>query len=295
MDTSTTRHCAICGPEARSRVKFPANLPGGRIDFAARKTPQHHHFQVNECLSCGLIYSSPIFPADQIEHLYRESRFISEPQLDNMLADYVDLLKGCLKQSRQADSLLEIGCSSGFFLKAASALGIREIAGVEPGEEACRQADPAVRNHIHHAFFTESLFPENHFDIVCCFQVLDHLLDPLDTLRNIFRVLKPGGLFLTVNHNIRSWMPRLLGEKCPMYDIEHIYLFAPSTMKLILEKAGFEILMNRNITNSYTLGYAAKMLPLPERVRGWFMAMGADHSTVRLPAGNMAAVASKPR
>jgi hypothetical protein len=36
-------------------------------------------------------------------------------------------------------------------------------------------------------------------------------------------------ILLLLNHNLRSWFPRVLGERCPMYDIEHIYLFDPGS------------------------------------------------------------------
>lgn len=299
MKERSKKSCFICGAAEKSLVKYPENFQRKEFDFAARKQPEHLHFQINECAGCGLIFSSPILPSSEIESLYRESYFIEEPQLENMLLDYVDQLKHAMTLKPDIDSLLEVGCSSGFLLHAAQKLGIKNVRGVEPGYKAYSQAHPDIQRCIENTFFEKDIFSENSFDIVCCFQVLDHLLDPLETLREVFRVLKPGGLFLTVNHDIRSWMPRMLGEKCPMYDVEHIYLFDKKTIKKAFQKVGLEVLYNKNIPNSYSLAYAIKMFPLPAFIKESSLSAvhkcKMDKLRLRLPAGNMTAIGVKPK
>ena len=289
--------CAICGPGVAYHVRYEEQIDEGPINFTARKTPTRQHFRVVECSRCGLIYSNPILPLDTIYRLYRESPFIQEMQLKSMVRDYQDQVKDLLPLLNHHDRLLEIGCSSGFFLKAALKLGFKEVWGVEPGEEAVRRADPSISPHIVNALFRGDLFPAESFDLICCFQVLDHLLDPNAVLRDVFTLLRPGGMVLLLNHDIRSWFPRLLGERCPMYDIEHIYLFDRNTVARLLENNGFDIVHIRNTSNSYTLGYAVKMFPLPRILKSPLLAMmrwiGADRWRVRLAAGNMVSVGRK--
>ena len=139
--------------------------------------------------------------------------------------------------------------------------------GVEPGVEAVKSADPAIRPQIVNDLFDADLFPPASFDAVCCFQILDHLLDPVSTLQDACTLLKPGGILLLLNHNIRSWFPRVLGRRCPMYDVEHIYLFDRRTVASLLRKTGFQVVETRNVANSYTLDYAFKMFPLPRPLK----------------------------
>lgn len=103
---------------------------------------------------------------------------------------------------------------------------------------------------------------------------------------------------LAVNHNIQSWFARALGERCPMYDVEHIHLFSPSTVARLLGQCGFQVRRASGIDNAYTCQYVLKMFPMPRSVRillTKFTAMLriADRS-IMFPAGNMVAVAAKP-
>jgi SAM-dependent methyltransferase len=268
------------------------------MDFAARKLPSRQHFRIVECRQCGLVYSNPVLPPDAIRQLYRHSPFLQEAQLDGMVRDYLEQVRAVLPSLGRHDRLLEIGCSGGYFLQAARDLGFREVWGVEPGESAVRQAPASIRPRIVNDFFHAGLFPPASFDLICGFQVLDHLLDPAEVLRDVWRLLRPGGLALFLNHNIRSWLPRLLGERSPMYDVEHIYLFDSNTVARILRKHGFEVVSVANTRNSYTLGYAIKMFPLPQLLKvplgALARACGIDNWRVRLAAGNMVAVGRKP-
>jgi 2-polyprenyl-3-methyl-5-hydroxy-6-metoxy-1,4-benzoquinol methylase len=232
-----------------------------------------------------------------IYRLYRHSPFLHEGQLGNMLRDYRDQLRQILPLLPAKGRLLEIGCANGFFLEAALQLGFDDVRGVEPSADAVRKAHPHIRPKIINAVFNPDLFPKSSFDIVCCFQVLDHLLDPKAVLHGAHALLREGGILLLINHNIRSWMPRLLGEGCPMYDIEHIYLFDRKTAAQLLEATGYEVVRVANISNSYMLSYAIKMLPLPGLLKRSLIALGErtglDSWRIRLPAGNMVSIGRK--
>jgi SAM-dependent methyltransferase len=288
--------CAVCGPGAPYRVRFAEKVDAA-IDFAARKVPSRQHFRVVQCARCGLVYSSPILPPDAIERLYRDSPFIQEEQLGNMVRDYQDQLRHVMPLLPGATRLLEIGCANGLFLRAAQELGFSDVWGVEPGEAAVRLADPVIRGRIVNAPFSAELFPSESFDVVCCFQVLDHLLEPNAVLRGAAELLRPGGVVLLLNHNVRSWFPRLLGERCPIYDVEHVYLFDKRTVARLLLNNGLHVVCVRDVANGYALSYALKMFPLP----GWLKSLllrlagrlGAANWRVRLPAGNMVAVGRK--
>jgi SAM-dependent methyltransferase len=289
--------CALCGAGSPNRVRYPERIMDGPIDFAARKAPTRQHFRVVECLRCGLVYSDPILPHEVIGQYYRDSRFIRETQLHNMLQDYQQQLRQALPLLPRRERLLEIGCGDGFFLRAALDLGFSDVWGVEPGQDAVRQAEPSIRSRIVNAPFGANLFAAGSFDIICAFQVLDHLLDPNTVLRGAHRLLRPGGLLLLLNHNIRSWLPRLLGERCPMYDVEHIYLFDPRTVSMLLRNNGFDVETTGNVPNSYTVEYALKMFPLPHRLKMFLLTLAersrAGTWRVRLPGGNMVTLGRK--
>ena len=136
------------------------------------------------------------------------------------------------------------------------------------------------------------------FDVICVFQAFDHFQEPAQVLEDLKLMLKPGGWLFSINHNIRCWMTRVLGESSPMFDIQHIYLFDKRTMKLFMENHGFEKITCESMFNSYTLNYALKMLPLPPKAKltltRTFEAIKCGEISVPMTAGNMVTFARKP-
>jgi len=76
-----------------------------------------------------------------------------------------------------------------------------------------------------------------------------------------------------------------------MFDVEHIYLFDRSTMRMLLERAGFDDIKCQPLSNSYTLDYALKMFPLPSAIKGGvgtlLTSLRLSSLSIRVPGGNM--------
>jgi SAM-dependent methyltransferase len=193
-------------------------------------------------------------------------------------------------------SALEIGCSSGFFLEELQARGFGDVRGCEPSREAKALAAPSVRDGIHTGFFGNGTYPDGTFDLICSFQTLDHIGDPLAVLETCLRKLKPGGLLYLIVHDADGLQARLFGEKSPIIDVEHVYLFNRKTLRLAAEKAGFAPLGVFPIANSYPLEYWLTHAPVPGK-RAWLAAakaLGLAGLRPPLRAGNIGIVARKP-
>jgi SAM-dependent methyltransferase len=244
-----------------------------------------------------LVYSNPYFEEAVLRLLYRDAAYIDERQLENMSADYAREffhIAGSLDRSAR---ILEIGCANGFFLEKLRRAGYDNLCGVEPGKEAVSKAPPGVRDRIINDFFQPALFAPESFDLVCCFQIFDHLPDPNRFLADIGSLLRPGGLLMAINHNIQAFITRILGERSPMYDIEHIYLFDKSTIRRLFTANGFEVTRVADLSNSYTLGYAVKMFPFPAALKNGIVraleGISLAGRSLRVPAGNMVTVGRK--
>lgn len=298
--------CALCGPGVGHRVLYPSRLDRAGVDpgqlFSARRIPGRIHFRIVCCERCGLVYSNPIFSEETIRRFYAESQFIDDPflksQFVNIQNDYSRHLKKAASYLAHNGSLLDIGCGNGFFLKIAREQGFINIKGVEPGRDACAKADADIRPLIVLDTFRGGLFGRDVFDIVSSFHVLDHILCPNDFLNDIREVLKPGGIVLLVAHNVRFIVTRFAGESAPMFHIEHVYLFDRKTARRILEKNGFEVLRIDDLSCTYTLAHAVKMMPLPMFLKKVFLKIlegkRAADIKVRLSPGDMLLIARKP-
>ncbi|MEK7872322.1 MAG: class I SAM-dependent methyltransferase, partial [Chloroflexota bacterium] len=294
--------CAICPRPGGYHVKYEAAFRHGKVDertFSARRTPEHNHYRIVQCDTCGLHISSPVFREDRIKSLYVNSCFTYEEEADNIKESYARLLRIASSYAPEKGRLLEIGGGNGFFLEEAQDQGYREVHGVEPSEDAVNRASARVRAGMKVAFYEKGTYPPESLEVVCCFHVLDHVLDPNTFVRTAYDNLVPGGVSLFVVHDVRAFSARVLGERSPIIDIEHIYLFDKKTLASLFQKNGFDVVKVFDITNVYSLGYWTRMYPLPRFLKGPLLkvisAFGLGKVRIGLKAGNIAIIARKPR
>jgi 2-polyprenyl-3-methyl-5-hydroxy-6-metoxy-1,4-benzoquinol methylase len=295
--------CAVCETDSADREVYSASLGADaatRERFSARRTPDRVHYRMVRCENCGLLRSNPILSDDELARLYGESSMTYEEELGFARRTYGRYLQRSIAAfspnlDLSSARLLEIGCGNGFFLEEAAALGFGEVTGVEPSREAVEMAPPSIRGRIVNDIFRDDLFPREHFDVICAFQVFDHLAHPNAVLKSCRTALRPGGVALFINHDVGAWTNRFLGERSPVIDIEHIYLFDTQTMPRIFEKNGFEVLDVFPVENSYPLHYWMKMAPIPagwkEKVIPALQQSSLGRREIAWKAGNLGLVA----
>ncbi len=146
--------------------------------------------------------------------------------------------------------ILDLGCAGGLLAEQIRALG-HFVVGVDYKET------PGVRQRTD-AFFVGDLehgIPDevgSDYDIVVAGDVVEHLSRPLDLLRQVTRLLRPGGqLFLSVP-NFSHWYPRgrvALGafgyDRRGILDATHLRFFTRSSLRRLVRDAGFDILEER--------------------------------------------------
>lgn len=291
--------CAICG-KANYAILYPANFDPKKIDektFSARRLPDRIHYQMVKCRKCGLVYSSPILEREKIEKLYKKSFVSYDEQLENLIETYGYYLKKLKLPKKRKERLLEIGCGNGFFLEEALRQGYSEVYGVEPGVASAGQANKEIRKNIIVDIFKKDQFKNNFFDVICCFQTLDHLIDPNGVLSECYKILKKGGLVLFFNHDVESLSAKLLKDKSPIIDIEHIYLFSKKTMRQIFEKHKFTIIEIKGAKNVHFLNYWIYLFPLPQPLKKTalkiFESLRLDKLKIRVNPGNLYLTARK--
>jgi SAM-dependent methyltransferase len=291
--------CAVCGGEAADEVcaaTFDDASFNERV-FSARRLPDRVHYRMVRCRGCGLVRSDPVADQATLAGLYERSGFDYAAEVPNLRRTYGRYLARARRwMSPPPSRLLEVGCGSGFVLEEALAAGFEAVRGVEPSRDAVASAGPAVRQLIVPDAFRPGIFAAGEFDLVCMFQVFDHLPAPGLVLDECRRVLAPGGLLLLLHHNVRSLSARLLGVRSPIIDIEHCYLYSPRTMRLLLLKHGFGVVEAGAASNTLSLRHLAHLLPLPTGARARLleaMAGRPGRLSLRLPLGNLYVIARR--
>ncbi len=293
--------CAICEREGGAVERWPATFDpeafSARV-FSARRLPDRVHYRMVTCGTCGLVRSDPVAGEELLARLYASSSFDYGQEVVSIQATYGRALRSLEERATRRDALLEIGCGNGFFLAQARRQGWREVRGVEPSADAVAKAPPELDGAIVQDVMRSGLFAPESFDAVCLFQVLDHISSPVDLLEECLAVLRPGGQILAFNHNVRAFSARLLGERSPIVDIEHTYLYSPATMRALFAKAGFVDTRVRSVRNTYSLAYLAQLTPLPAALKSRLLpalrAGPAARLRVTVPLGNLCLIARKP-
>jgi SAM-dependent methyltransferase len=224
----STRHvndvrCTVCGSERGTEL---INLKGGAY---------------RQCACCDLIFASPM--PENLEQLNEE--FFTE-RLDAYVLTirtrraYNRRKLRPLFRYRQTGNLLEIGCNAGAALDVARQMGWRVT-----GVDLCVSASSFARTELGLDVFTGTVeaaaFPENHFDVVFTNAVLEHLHDPLSTMREVRRILRPGGVFYADTVNWDSYTRWLLGAHWKyLFPRGHVHLYTPRNVLSLCEHAELE-------------------------------------------------------
>lgn len=292
--------CAICGSEGHADELYPASLDLDTLTprvFSAHRLPDLIHYRVVRCRTCGLVRSDPIADPELLAQLYGQSSFTYADQVESLRMTYSHYLAKLDEYGVQKGALLEVGCGNGFFLEEALMQGYTSVKGIEPSAAAIAAASPWLRPHIACDVMRPGILEPEQFDVVCMFQVFDHVADPGALLDECFTLLKPGGLMLCINHDVEAGTARLFRHHSPIIDIEHTYLYSPRTMARVLSAHDFHVKQIGSAVNWCTLASLAHLTPFPAwlkkallpRLSGRF----ARKIRLPIPLGNLYLIAQR--
>jgi 2-polyprenyl-3-methyl-5-hydroxy-6-metoxy-1,4-benzoquinol methylase len=146
-----------------------------------------------------------------------------------------------LKKPPQGIRLLDIGCSTGAFITVACRMGF-SAEGVEPAPQAARSAQNAGLL-VHQGLLEEMAFPDQAFDAITLFEVIEHVRDAVPLVRECHRILRPGGLLVIGTGNVDSWAVSCMRSHWEYFHIErhggHVSFFNPRSIRLLAKRCGF--------------------------------------------------------
>lgn len=207
-------------------------------------------FNFVRCKVCGLIYTNPRLIEKKAEELYRGQKSIDiwtdvltsplQMEYDRKKFDMrLEMIEYYVKKGK----ILDIGCSTGHFLKIAKERGW-EPYGLELNSRAAEYARKKFGlKNIKETILEKANYPSNYFSAAGLWGVLEHILHPDRVLKELYRVLKPGGVVIVSVPNANSLVARILHEKTSCFDgIVHLWFFTPKTLRRILEDKGYKII-----------------------------------------------------
>jgi SAM-dependent methyltransferase len=145
-----------------------------------------------------------------------------------------------LRLPHRGARLLDVGCGNGAFVKDAIAWGWN-AEGLDPDPDVAAAASPRLGARITTGTLAEICYPDAYFAAVTMDHTVEHLHDPVSTLKEVLRILEPGGSVWVATPNVNSLGHRLF--KSDWRGLEpprHLVLFTAKTLRVALAAAGYE-------------------------------------------------------
>lgn len=196
-----------------------------------------HIFLLNPLISRKLISFYTNYPTSSLEWHQNESEFYRR-----IYQRGIKLLRPHCVGPR----LLDIGCSSGYFLSIAAQEGF-EAFGIEPNAQEARYA---LTNGIKVIGSTidDLSHDEECFDVITLWDVLEHIREPVRYVDNLRLLLRNQGLVFVQVPTSDSLAARILRDDCNMFDgIEHLTLFSAKSLDIAFNKAGFTCIAKHSV------------------------------------------------
>ncbi|MBI2061473.1 MAG: class I SAM-dependent methyltransferase [Nitrospirae bacterium] len=214
-----------------TEVKGPC--PVCREERKFRAVERCGEFTVAECLSCGLCFSSPMKAGDQA---YYETHFSPDFY---WRWEFGRLLKDL---PCRGGRLAELGCHTGHFLSRARDAGY-QVTGFDVNERALKFAGAHYGlSDLRTANFLEprSMAGVRSFDVLVCFQVIEHLPDPVGFLQNLRPLVERQGCLVLSTPNAERWTLRF-GRESWDFPPHHLTRWTHSAFEKALKKAGLHV------------------------------------------------------
>jgi 2-polyprenyl-3-methyl-5-hydroxy-6-metoxy-1,4-benzoquinol methylase len=225
---------------------------------SSERTPLHREgsFQMVKCRSCQFIYLNPRPTDEALHEFYQEYLPAEEPSIESwqkMMEPIFERAAYLLQRYSAKGRLVDVGTGFGFFLSEMRKNGW-EVSGVEISQRGMNYARNRLALDVFPGPLEKAGLPQNHFDAVTAFYVIEHLPDPVSFVKECYRILKVGGLLLVrYPHTtpIKNLL-RLLGIENRLYDLPaHLSDFSPITIQRLLKRVGFDSC--EHLIGGYTL------------------------------------------
>jgi SAM-dependent methyltransferase len=151
--------------------------------------------------------------------------------------------------------ILDVGCGPGKVLRVLRDQGWDGY-GVDFSPVAVEYARNEHGLNVTLGNLFEAAYKDAFFDVVVFNHSLEHMYNPVETLREVYRILKPGGLRLINIPNAGSFEARVFGKWWVQWDVpRHLFHFTKETMAQLLSKTGFRLLKIKDgVGTSFFLG-----------------------------------------
>lgn len=227
--------------------------------------------KIYACNKCGVMFQYPFPSKLKLKRFYKalyegKSMLISTEKAFEKYNKNQEIGRiQEIENFKKGGALLDIGASSGFFLKALSHRKNWNAKGIEISPAAVQKAKQNKVDVIRGDIFTGKIKNKT-YDVITMHSVLEHIDNPDAHIKEIHKKLKEKGVVVVSVPNVRSFeyfFYKLLHKKFAGFISEHIFYYTPKSITILLESNNFEI---KKITSRH---FSTLSLPPKRPLIGW--------------------------
>lgn len=245
----SARDAERCFGDAQ-RIDIPCVACGGK---ATKFQFEKNGFAFSSCLDCATLFQSPRPPIGSFENFYRESESsrywaeeffpaVAEARRERIFRPRVERLAAiCDAKGAGVQRLVDVGAGYGIFLDEwrKRCPDVRALA-IEPSRALAAECRAKGFEVVEDIVENVSGY-DGDADLVVCFEVLEHAYDPLAFIRNLLRLVRPGGLVFVSTLCADGFDIQMLWEKSnSIFPPHHINFLSVPGFERLFQRAGLE-------------------------------------------------------
>lgn len=207
-------------------------------------------FEILECNDCKLLFTTPCPAPDKIGDYYKSEEYLSHnDEKRSLFARIYNIVKKtniknkfkiAVGNKQSAVKILDIGYGVGDFLNYAKEKSC-DITGIEPNDDARKIAEKKLNTAVLSPADLENL-PDNSFDIITMWHVLEHVADLKTEIHHLQRLLKKDGRLILALPNYKSFDAEYYKDKWAAYDVpRHLNHFSRTSIENIFKETQFQL------------------------------------------------------
>ncbi len=226
--------CPLCG--------------GTRLEFFREIHSCNPRFKTDHCRECGFIFMNPRLKRSIIKNFYTSDYYAGlagysyqdERKAPDHFSHVWDRRIRVIRKYIKEGNFLDVGCSFGGFLKAASKYFVPH--GIELSSYAAGHAKSVLGDSVHAGTLADHPFPKEYFSVISMIELLEHLPEPIPALRECYRLLRSQGLLIIQTANMDGMQAKILGAKYGYFLPGHLSYFSKKCLIMALKNIGFRVI-----------------------------------------------------
>ncbi|MGB5750668.1 MAG: class I SAM-dependent methyltransferase [Desulfobacterales bacterium] len=226
MTDAENNTCRLCGGKGQQTILH---------DISTR---DNDRFALSQCDNCALVTTYPMASENILQRYYDQDYWQSgqlkkSTSLDTLYRlRMAPVISAIRKYTTDDSKILDWGCGDGSFIRLLHNFGLH-CSGIDAYKKDLN--DPQISSTT----IEKAEFPDGSFDIITCFHVLEHLADPLTSVKHALMLLKIGGLIIIEVPNLDSVGFQVFKRRWQPLEIPtHLNHFTPATLRKVFETAG---------------------------------------------------------